>query len=185
MIGVEHIEGWRGQPVVDSGGEQLGKLDEVFFDRDTGTPVLIAVKSGLLGRRSTFVPIEGATVGRDYVRVPHTREAVEAADAKGGDGTPAGEELYALGAAYGLRFSDRVQLESGADMESRRADADAARARAEELAKAAQEKIQEHEAAAQRAQGASAEATHAEREAEEARQAALEAQEQAARLRET
>jgi sporulation protein YlmC with PRC-barrel domain len=182
MIEAEHIEGWRGQPVVDSAGEQLGKLDEVYFDQSTGTPMLIAIKSGLLGRRSSLVPIEGASVGRDYVRVPYTQETVEQAPGVSGDGAPAGQELYALGAAYGLKFSDRVALESAGDLEQRRAEAQAARQRAEELSAAAQAKIDERDAAHQRAQGASAEATQAEREAEEARQAALEAQEHAARF---
>ncbi len=181
MIEVEHIEGWKGQSVVDSAGEQLGKLDEVYFDQGTETPILIAVKSGLLGRRTSLVPIDGATVGRDYVRIAYTQEVVDQAPGSSGDGAPAGEELYAVGAAYGLKFSDRVTLESAGDLERRRAEAQAARQRAEELAAAAQDKIAQRDAAHQRAQGASAEATQAEREAEEARQAALEAQEHAAR----
>jgi sporulation protein YlmC with PRC-barrel domain len=184
MISVEHLEGWRGQTVVDSDGEQLGKLDEVYFDRETGTPLLISVKSGLLGRRSSLVPIDGGSVGRDYVRVAHKREVVDESPGVSGDGAPAGEELYALGAAYGLKFSDRVQLESSAQAEQRQAEAEAARRRANELTAAAQEKIQARDAAHERAEGASAEATQAERDAEQAREAALEAQEHAARFEE-
>ncbi|MFZ0040908.1 MAG: PRC-barrel domain-containing protein [Solirubrobacteraceae bacterium] len=180
MIEVEHIEGWRGQAVVDSAGEQLGKLDDIYFDRNTGTPMLIALKSGLLSRRSSLVPIDGASVGRDYVRVAYTQEVVDQSPGYAGDGAPAGEELYAIGAAYGLKFSDRVELESSGEVEQRLADARAARERAEQLSTQAQEKLQERETALQRAQGASAEATKAEREAEEARQAALDAQEHAA-----
>ena len=182
MIAVEHIEGWRGQPVVDSAGEQLGKLDEVYFDRGTGTPILASVKSGLLGRRSSLVPIDGASVGRDYLRVAYTREVVDQAPDYAGDDAPAGEDLYALGAAYGLKFSDRVVLESSEQVAQREAEARAARERAEQLAAEAQSKIEQRDAAMQRAQGASAEASHAEREAEEARQAALEAQQHAAQF---
>jgi len=55
MLEVEHIEAWRGQEVHDTHGESLGKLDEVFFDARTGEPLLLSIKSGLLGRHYGLV----------------------------------------------------------------------------------------------------------------------------------
>ena len=37
MINAEHIEDWRGKDVVDPDGVSLGKLQEVFYDKDTQT----------------------------------------------------------------------------------------------------------------------------------------------------
>ncbi len=181
MISVEHIEEWRGQQVLDPAGEQLGKLEEIYFDRSSGTPMLAAIKSGLLGRHSKLVPIDGASVSRDYVRVAHTKEAVDAAPDAAGETAPDTAALDAVGAAYGLKFADRVALESTGEAESRRAEAEEARARADQLAHDARAKIEARDAAHERAHGASEEATQAEREAEEARQAALAAREHAQR----
>jgi sporulation protein YlmC with PRC-barrel domain len=181
MIGVDHIEAWRGQQVYDADGTQLGKLDDVYFDSASGTPLLIAVRSGLLGRRSNVIPIDGAVVGPDYVRVVYRKEAVDRAADAGGDGVPDAEQLSALGAAYGLAFSERIRLESAGEVEANRAEADAARRRADQLEAAAQEKLSVRDAARQRADGATDDATQAEREAESAREAALEARRQADR----
>jgi hypothetical protein len=181
VIGVDRIEAWRGQRVLDPAGEQLGKLEDVFFDTATGTPLLISVKSGLLGRTSNLVPIDGATVGPDYVRVVHTRETVERAGTRSAEGAPDTEQLGVLGAAYGLRFSDRVHLESAGEMETNRAEREAARARAEQLEAEAEQKLAAREAAHERARSAGDDVGQAERDAEAARQAALEAREQADR----
>lgn len=183
MIEVEHIEAWRGQPVLDPAGEQLGKLEEIYFDSRSGAPVLLSVKSGLLGRHSALIPINGATVSRDYLRVAHSKDTVAAAGegpgAGTGDGAPSHEELSGLGAAYGLKFADGLELESASEREIRQAEAEAARHRAAELADTARDKMAQRDAATERAQGASGEAERAEREAQQARQAALEAREAA------
>jgi PRC-barrel domain len=182
MINVEHIESWRGQPVLDPADEQLGKLEEVYLDRATGTPMVVAVKSGLLGRHSKLVPIDGATVSRDYVRVVHAKATVDVGpDAAAGETAPDAAALDAVGSAYGLRFADQVSLETSGQAEARRAEAEAARARADELAHEARAKSEARDAAHDRVAGASEQATQAEREAEEARQAALAAREDAQR----
>jgi PRC-barrel domain protein len=181
VIDVEHIESWRGQQVLDPAGQQLGKLEEIYFDKSSATPLLVTIKSGLLGRRSKLVPIDGASVSRDYVRLAHDKATVDNAPEAVGDTAPDAAALDAVGAAYGLKFSERVELETSGEAEVRRAEAEAARARADQLAREAGEKIEARDAAHERAQGASQAATQAEREAEEARRAALDAREKAQR----
>ena len=75
MIPVENIGDWRGQDVVDSQGEKLGKLEEVYYDGETDDPAFAAVKTGLVSKSLTLVPLARASVGRDYVRVDR-RKAV-------------------------------------------------------------------------------------------------------------
>ena len=65
MVSIERLEDWRGQQVFDRAGESLGKLDEIYYDAASGQPVLIAVKSGLLGRKSSLIPLDGTTAGRE------------------------------------------------------------------------------------------------------------------------
>jgi sporulation protein YlmC with PRC-barrel domain len=180
MLEAERIEDWRGQEVQDSDGESLGKLDEVFFDPQSRAPVLIAVKSGLLGRRSSLVPVTDATVAPDHIRVAFSKEAIGQADV--GEVPSSDEDFQRLGDAYGVRFRDELRLESASEIEARRAKAEAAQRRAEELEQAARTKADDGEVATQRAQTASRDADRAHEEAEEARRAAAEARAEADRL---
>src|SRR3954452_12430723 len=75
MIPVENLADWRGQEVVDSAGEKLGKLEDVYYDGETDEPVFVAVKTGLVSKSLSLVPLLRASVGRDYVRVDR-RKAV-------------------------------------------------------------------------------------------------------------
>lgn len=181
VIAAEHLEAWRGQSVIDPADEHLGKLEEVYLDTRNEEPVLIAVKSGLLGRNRHLIPVNDARVGPDFVRVAHARETVEGADAPAGNDAPGAAALESLGTAYGLRFAEGLRLEAASEVERRRAAAQEAREKAEELEAAAQEREAARETARQQAQGAGDEASRAEREAEEARRAADEARAEADR----
>lgn len=185
MIAAEHIEDWRGKEIRDADGQSLGKMQEVFFDAGTGTPLLAAIKSGLLGRHTKMIPIDGAVVGPDYLRVVHAKQAVEASPNADGDAPPDAVALDEIGKAYGLQFSAQVRLESATAIEKRRAEAEAARRRAEEAEAAAREKAAAVEAARSRATGASAESQRAEQEAAEAHEAARRARIEADRHNDT
>ena len=75
MIPIETLGDWRGQDVVDPNGDKLGKLEEVYYDGETDEPAFAAVKTGLVSKSITLVPLERASVGRDYLRVDR-RKAV-------------------------------------------------------------------------------------------------------------
>ncbi len=178
-ITIEHIEDWRGKDVRDPDDESLGKLQEIWFDGGSGTPLLVSVKSGLLGRHTKMIPIDGSTVGPDHLRVSHAKAAVEESPNADGEDPPNAVELDEIGKAYGLRFSEKVHLESASAVQARRAEAEEARHRAEELEAEAREKAAALESAQSRSEQTSAEAQRAQREAEAAREAARRAREQA------
>ena len=57
---LNHVEDLRAAPVVDRKGAESGTIEDIFIDRQTGRPAWAAVRTGLLGRRHTLVPlIEG------------------------------------------------------------------------------------------------------------------------------
>jgi hypothetical protein len=180
-IAAEHIEDWRGKEVLDPDDESMGKLREVYFDAPTGTPILLAIKSGLLGRHTKMIPIDGSVVGPDYLRVTHAKAVIEDSPNADKEDPPNAVELDEIGKAYGLRFSDQVRLESATVAEDRRAEAEAARRRADELESEAREKAAALESAQSRSHGASTDAEQAERDAEDARQAARRARVEAER----
>lgn len=181
MIAAEHIEDWRGKEIRDPSGQSLGKMQEVFFDTGTGTPLLVTIKSGLLGRHTKMIPIDGAVVGPDYLRVTHAKQTVESSPNADGDAPPNAVELDEIAKAYGLQFSAEVRLESATAIATRRAEAEAARRRAEEAEAAAREKAAALESAKSRASGASVESERAEQEAAEAHEAARRARAEADR----
>jgi hypothetical protein len=73
-IVIEDIKDWRGQDVVDSQGEKLGKLEEVYYDTESDVPAFGAIKSGLVGKHITLVPLAGATAGQSYIRVATAKD---------------------------------------------------------------------------------------------------------------
>lgn len=88
--------------VYDNSGDKIGKLGTLYVDNDSGQPSFATVSTGLFGMSESFVPLQGAQLGDDEVRVAYTKDQVKDApriDA-GGDLSPAEEDrLYSH---YGL-----------------------------------------------------------------------------------
>jgi hypothetical protein len=104
-IAVEDIKDWRGQDVLDPQSEKLGKLDEVFYDTDTDQPAFVAIKSGTLSKHLTLVPLGGATVGRDYVRVSTPKDRFKAAPSFSPDVELSGDDEAEAYGYYGLGYT--------------------------------------------------------------------------------
>jgi sporulation protein YlmC with PRC-barrel domain len=175
MASVERIEEWRGEPVLDANGEQLGKLEEVYFDSATGEPLLLSVRTGLLGRKLRLAPLEGATLGHNHVRITATKEQFQSSQELPGDQPFDAEVLAMVESTYGVQLPERLELWSASELEAYRAEAAEAKQRADELEEIAKQRLEERDAARARLQAAQAEAEDAEREAERAREAAVEA----------
>jgi hypothetical protein len=93
----EDILSWRGRDVVDRDGDSIGSLEEIYLDAETDEPTWAAVKTGMFGTRSTFVPIRGAQLDGDRVRVAHEKSHIKDAPNVESDGelSPAEEDrLY-------------------------------------------------------------------------------------------
>ena len=74
-----NVAEWHGKLLVDRYGEKIGKLEDVYVDVETDEPQFATVKEGLMGRHLAFVPLTGATVGPDSLRVAVTRNRVRTA----------------------------------------------------------------------------------------------------------
>jgi stress response protein YsnF len=93
---------WRGRTVVDRDGEKIGTFDELYLDA-ADRPAWAAVKTGLFGRRQTFVPLSEAQRDGDDLRVPFEKAQVEAAPNVDPDEQLTDEEEDRLHEHYGLR----------------------------------------------------------------------------------
>ena len=68
-IRLRDLSEWRGKDLMDSDGERIGPLEDVYYDIETDEPMFVSVKEGFLSRHLTFVPLPGAMVGPDLIHV--------------------------------------------------------------------------------------------------------------------
>jgi hypothetical protein len=76
---IEAARNWSGLTAVDSDGEPLGRITDIYLDHDTGLPEWALVATPR--RRQTFVPLAGAARKGDRVAVAVPKAAVSDAPA--------------------------------------------------------------------------------------------------------
>jgi uncharacterized protein (TIGR02271 family) len=103
---------WRGRTVVDQDGNKIGSIDEIYMDAQTEQPEWLAVKTGLLGTKVSFVPIRDAAESGGDVRVPYDKNQVKNAPSAEADQELSQDEERALYDHYGLDYSEQSS-ESG------------------------------------------------------------------------
>ena len=106
MPNIEDVKSWRGRRLESNDGDKIGTIEEIYLDRQTDEPEWLAVKTGLLGSKISFVPIGQAASSGDAVRVPFAKNQVKDAPSAEADGELSEEEERALYAHYGRDFGD-------------------------------------------------------------------------------
>ena len=66
-----------GGNVVDSEGNKIGSIGQLFIDDQTNNPEWVTVKTGLFGGGESFVPLRDSTVDGDDLQVPYTKDKVK------------------------------------------------------------------------------------------------------------
>jgi PRC-barrel domain protein len=106
MFPAENLRDWRGHRVISSDGGKIGTLEAIYVDTRTDEPSFASVKTGGLGRgRLVFVPLEGATVAPDHVKVTVDRKLAKSAPAIGTDGELMAEAEPDVFSHYGIAYS--------------------------------------------------------------------------------
>ena len=102
MATTEHdVLSWRGQTLVDSNGDKIGKIEEIYLDADSDAPEWALVTTGMFGSKQTFVPIQDAALGEDGIRVPFEKATVKDAPKVDPDGKLSEQEEDELYRHYG------------------------------------------------------------------------------------
>jgi hypothetical protein len=104
----------QGTDVVDQDGERIGTVEDVYYDETGGHPAWIGVGTGLLGTKRRAVPVDGAQLEDDALRVPFTKEHVKGSpEVEGDEIDPQLErDLYAhygVATSQGLAVDVRAQ----------------------------------------------------------------------------
>jgi len=74
MITQNQVRDLIGSQLVDSNGEKIGKIGQIFLDDQTGQPEWATVNTGFFGSNETFVPLADAESTGSEVRVPYDKE---------------------------------------------------------------------------------------------------------------
>ncbi len=93
---------WRDRDLLDSQGEKVGNIKEIYEDERTGKPEWALVTSGLFGMRSHFVPLAGASPQGEQVRVNVSKDQIKDAPSVEGEGELSEQEERALFEHYGV-----------------------------------------------------------------------------------
>jgi sporulation protein YlmC with PRC-barrel domain len=98
---------WTGRQVVDTMGEKIGSVQDVFYDDAMDQPEWLMVKMGLFGQKRVFVPAQDVRTDGERLMVPYTEDRVKEAPqvAKGGESLSRDEEreLYIY---YGIEYPE-------------------------------------------------------------------------------
>ncbi|GIF03833.1 PRC-barrel domain-containing protein [Actinoplanes siamensis] len=106
MFPAENLRDWRGQKVIDPDGDKIGDLEAVYVDTATDEPSFVTVRVGFIGRhRLIFVPLAGATVKPDAVRVRYDKKLAGEAPAIDLDGELVAVDEPRVFAHYGLPYT--------------------------------------------------------------------------------
>jgi uncharacterized protein (TIGR02271 family) len=108
---------WIGHQVVDTAGEKIGKVGSIFVDDQTGQPEWLAISTGMFGKKSSFVPLQGASADGDQLVIAYDKAKVKDAPQVDDDGdgyiTPAEEQtLYGY---YGHEYTAPAETAPAGD----------------------------------------------------------------------
>src|SRR5919204_2669746 len=110
MPDLDTVNRWRDRnlPVIDSEGDKVGTIADIYVDSETGQPEWALVNTGILGMKSTFVPLAQAREVDDQLQIPYTKAQIKDAPGLGAGGELAREDEARLYQHYGLEYSTRA-----------------------------------------------------------------------------
>ena len=104
----DQLAALRDSSVYDRAGDKIGGIDRVLYDKATGDPEWVGVSTGFLGTKAVLVPLAGASLESDGIRVPYTKDQVkDAPDVNLGGGEISEADEQVLYRHYGLSYSAR------------------------------------------------------------------------------
>jgi uncharacterized protein (TIGR02271 family) len=128
------LDEMRGAPVVDNTGEEIGKVEEIFYDHETRVPEWVGVGTGFFGTKRVLVPVQGAQVTDDGLVVAYAKEYVQDGPDIDSDEISHEQEtelssFYGLGGGRTANVEDQALTRSEEELEVGKRDVEAGRVR--------------------------------------------------------
>jgi PRC-barrel domain/Domain of unknown function (DUF2382) len=128
MLDIDTVLGWRGRPVLDRDGENVGTFGEIYLDDATDRPAYAGVRTGLFKRRESVVPLAGAQETPDGIRLPHSADRIAGAPNVDPDVALDDDEQQRLAAHFGAAEDEPGDQEPAAAVRADEEPVDAERA---------------------------------------------------------
>jgi len=117
-----------GLTAIDSDGDKIGKVGQVYLDDAAGKPEWVTVSTGMFGSRESFAPLYQASVRDDRLVLAVPKQLVKDAPNIDDDGHLADTEVAALYQHYATHLDPAASRGTrDADYPARHASEDAAR----------------------------------------------------------
>ena len=100
-----HAYDFHGRTLIDSNGEKIGTVDELYTDREGDRPEWALVHTGLFGMKRSFVPIKHASASGEEVQVPVLKQQVSDAPKVEPDGELSETEERQLFEHYAVPYT--------------------------------------------------------------------------------
>lgn len=104
-----------GGNVIDSEGNKVGSIGQIYVDDQTNNPSWATVNTGLFGSNESFVPLQGASLEGNDVRIGHDKAKVKNAPNVAPDGHLSEEEEAGLYRYYGMSTDGRSPEQTTGD----------------------------------------------------------------------
>jgi uncharacterized protein (TIGR02271 family) len=112
MPDIDTVRSWQGATMVDADGDQIGTVESIYVDDQTGEPEWALVNTGLFGTKSSFVPLAQASAHGDQVQVPYEKQLVKDAPRVDTDQHLSEAEEQELWRHYGLDYDSRYTTDT-------------------------------------------------------------------------
>ncbi len=123
MIDRNQIDRLKGTTVLDTEGHKVGSVGQAFLDPVDGEPRWVTVRTGLFGRRESFVPLEGADLDGDVLRIRYDKATVKDAPHMDPDSALTSDEEVELYRYYNITGGDGLRKHVATDAEPPSGDA--------------------------------------------------------------
>ncbi|MEO5899780.1 MAG: PRC-barrel domain-containing protein [Ilumatobacteraceae bacterium] len=99
------VDDWMHRTVIDTTGNKVGTVTDIYLDEETKQPDWLAVSTGLFGTKVSFVPIDGARLDGDDLVVAYDKDTVKDAPRIDADGMLSVEDEQSLYTYYGRAYT--------------------------------------------------------------------------------
>ena len=105
MTNPDELQNIMGRTAVDSAGDKIGKIGQIYLDDTSGAPQWVTISTGLFGNKESFAPIGGYRLDGDDVVLNVTKDQVKDAPNVDADGHLDDSENDALYDYYSGSFT--------------------------------------------------------------------------------
>lgn len=126
MVSTDQIKDIQGGKALDSDGNKIGSINQIYLDDRSGEPEWATVHTGLFGTSETFIPLQDAQVDGKDLKFPYTKDKVKDAPRVDADQHLDVEQEQELYKYYGVSY-DGGDTARGDDTNDTRTDLDRGR----------------------------------------------------------